>query len=103
MTSTAGEMDRIPLSSSLRCIHHGDTAVGSMPVTGRRPSGFGRASKARGQGASVFVGGARMRAYQTSLRKTSSIVESSAFSLKGLISTVAFTRLKKNSMAGLFG
>ena len=42
------------------------------------------------------------RAYQTSLRKTSSIVESSAFSLKGLMSTVAFTRLKKNSMAGLF-
>jgi hypothetical protein len=43
-----------------------------------------------------------MRAYQTSLRKTSRIVESSAFSEKGLISTVAFTRLKKNSMVALF-
>jgi len=52
--------------------------------------------------ASVFVGEARMQAYQTSLRKTSAIVESSAFILKGLMSTVAFTRLKKNSMAGSF-
>jgi len=45
---------------------------------------------------------ARMRAYQISLRKTSRIVESSVFSEKGLMSTVAFTRLKKNSIAGLF-
>ena len=28
----------MPLSSSRRCIHHGDTAVGSMPVTGRSPN-----------------------------------------------------------------
>ena len=27
----------MPLSSSRRCIHHGDTAVGSMPVTGPQP------------------------------------------------------------------
>ena len=42
-----------------------------------------------------------MRAYQSILRKTSSIVVSSTFSLKGLMSTVAFTRLKKNSMAAI--
>ena len=40
--------------------------------------------------------------YQTSLRKTSRIVASSADSLKGLMSTVALTRLKKHSIAGLF-
>jgi hypothetical protein len=44
----------------------------------------------------------RNRVYQATLRKTLAIVESSAASLNGLISTVAFTRLKKNSMAGLF-
>ena len=27
----------MPLSSSRRCIHHGDTAAGSMPVTGPQP------------------------------------------------------------------
>ncbi len=43
-----------------------------------------------------------MRGYQTSLRKTSEIVESSADNWKGFISTVAFTRLKKNSIAGLY-
>ena len=38
--------------------------------------------------------------HQTSLRKTSLIAESSADSSNGLMSTGAFTRLKKNSMAG---
>src|SRR4051812_12048356 len=39
---------------------------------------------------------------QDILRKTSFIAVSSAASLKGLMSTVAFTRWKKNSIAGLF-
>jgi hypothetical protein len=41
-----------------------------------------------------------MRAYQATSRKTSAIVESSVFSLKGLMSTVASTRLRKNSIDG---
>ena len=41
-------------------------------------------------------------ACQRCLRKTSWIAESSAASLKGLMSTVAFTRRKKNSIARLF-
>ena len=74
----------------------------SRTMMGYRPSEFGCTNKATGR-SERFVGEARRRAYQTSLRKTSSIVASNAFSLKGLMSTVAFTRLKKNSMAGLFG
>ena len=41
-------------------------------------------------------------ACQRCLRKTSWIAESSAASLKGLMSTVAFTRRKKKSIARLF-
>jgi hypothetical protein len=42
------------------------------------------------------------RAYQRSLQNTSRIAESSASNLKGLMSTVAFTRWKKNSIFGSF-
>ena len=41
-------------------------------------------------------------ARQRSLRRTLSIAESSAASLNGFLSTVALTRRKKNSIAGLF-
>ena len=52
----------MPHSSSRRCIHHGDTAAGSMPVTGRRPNRMtpvpgwmvsGHASPSAGSGGDV--------------------------------------------------
>ena len=48
------------------------------------------------------TGEAREYGSQESLRKTSLIAESSAASLNGLMRTVALTRWKKNSIAGLF-
>ena len=49
----------MPDSSSRRCIHHGDTAVGSMPVTGRSPNRMHTGARLDRQRQRLAFGGQR--------------------------------------------